>query len=149
MPRYTELLRSCGIAFTKSVFTTEMAINGHDDLKEQHKLSGKVGIVTGAGTPHGIGRELVKKLAGAGALAVYACDLNLGAIPSLQDELQKLGYATIVEGRLLDVSDEQQTKSIVEEVVAKHGRFDFYFANAGFANYRSVVASALNGLEAE
>jgi 3-oxoacyl-[acyl-carrier protein] reductase len=101
--------------------------------REMHQ---KVGIVTGAGTPHGIGRELVKKLAEAGALAVYACDLNLGALPSLQEELRKAGYETLVEGRLLDVSDEQQTRDIVREITETHDRFDFFFANAGFANYR-------------
>lgn len=113
-----------------------MAITNGTTSPSQHQLSGKVGIVTGAGTPHGIGRELVKKLASAGALAVYACDLNLGAIPSLQEEIKKAGYATIVEGRKLDVSDELQTQAIVKEVTKTHGRFDFYFANAGFANYR-------------
>jgi NAD(P)-dependent dehydrogenase (short-subunit alcohol dehydrogenase family) len=99
-------------------------------------MHGQVGIVTGAGTPHGIGRELVKKLAQAGALAVYACDLNLGAVPSLQREIREAGFSTLVEGRLLDVSDEKRTQDIVKEVTKIHDRFDFFFANAGFANYR-------------
>lgn len=102
------------------------------------RMAGLVGIVTGAGTPHGIGRELVKKLAEAGVSAVYACDLNLSAIPSLQQEIKDAGHSTIVEGRVLDVSDEVQTVSIVREVTKQHGRFDFYFANAGFAHYREV-----------
>jgi 3-oxoacyl-[acyl-carrier protein] reductase len=105
-------------------------------LKSQQKMLGQVGIVTGAGTPHGIGRELVKKLAEAGALAVYACDLNLGAVSSLQKEIRAAGYSTLVEGRLLDVSDEQRTQDIVKEITETHGRFDFFFANAGFAHYR-------------
>lgn len=104
--------------------------------KLQQTMLGQVGIVTGAGTPHGIGRELVKKLASAGALAVYACDLNLGAVSSLQRDIQAAGYSTIVEGRLLDVSDEHRTQEIVKEVSKSHGRFDFFFANAGFAHYR-------------
>ena len=99
-------------------------------------LQGKVGLVTGAGTPYGIGRELIKKLAAAGAAAVYACDLNMAAIPSLQEECQKLGYKTVIQGRPLDVSDEEQTVKVLKEIVVTHGRFDFYIANAGFANYR-------------
>lgn len=105
-------------------------------------MEGQVGIITGAGTPHGIGRELVKKLADAGALAVYACDLNIGAIPSLQEEVRRAGSGTIIEGRLLDVSDEQRTQEIVKDIAKIHGRFDFFFANAGFANYRCALSIA-------
>lgn len=99
-------------------------------------MQGKVGLVTGAGTPYGIGRSLVLRLTEEGAQAVYACDLNMSSIPSLQQEVKKAGHSTLVEGRLLDVSSEEQTISIVKEITKKHGRFDFYFANAGFANYR-------------
>lgn len=113
-----------------------MAVANGTASVSQNEMYQKVGIVTGAGTPHGIGREVVKKLAEAGALAVYACDLNLGAIPSLQEEIRKAGFQTLVEGRLLDVSDEQQTLEIVRDITETHNRFDFFFANAGFANYR-------------
>ncbi len=104
-------------------------------------MEGKVGIVTGAGTPMGIGRSLVVKLAKAGAKAVYACDLNLSSIASLQQECEQTGSKTIVEGRLLDVSSEEQTVSILKEIVKNHGRFDFFVANAGFANYRYDLLS--------
>jgi len=110
-----------------------MAVNGH---AKPGLMEGKVGLVTGAGTPMGIGRSLVIKLAEAGAKAVYACDLNMGSIPSLQEEVKKLGYACQIEGRLLDVSSEEQTVAVVKEITKKHGRFDFYIPNAGFANYR-------------
>jgi len=103
---------------------------------EPDLLHGKVGIVTGAGTPYGIGRECVKKLVRAGAKAVYACDLNLSSIASLQQECKEAGCKTIIEGRLLDVSDEDQTVAIIKEITRRHSRFDFFIANAGFANYR-------------
>lgn len=99
-------------------------------------LSAWYRIVTGAGSPIGIGRSLVIKLVQSGAAAVYACDLNMNSIPSLQEECRKIRSDTIVEGRLLDVSSEQQTLAVVKEITRKHGRFDFYMANAGFANYR-------------
>ncbi len=103
-------------------------------------LKGQVGLVTGAGTPHGIGRSLVLALAEAGAKVVYACDLNISAIPSLQEELKSTGSSCIVEGRLLDVSSEENTLEILKDILKTYGRFDFYFANAGFANYRYVVS---------
>lgn len=46
------------------------------------------------------------------------------------------GYDTLVEGRQLDVSDADQTQKLVENITRTHNRFDFFFANAGFANYR-------------
>jgi NAD(P)-dependent dehydrogenase (short-subunit alcohol dehydrogenase family) len=101
-------------------------------------MAGLVGVVTGAGTPHGIGRELVKRLAEAGALAVYACDLNVSAIPSLQQEIREAGHSTIIQGVVLDVADAERTAAIVRDITSTHKRFDFYYANAGFANYRSV-----------
>lgn len=99
-------------------------------------LEGQVGLVTGAGTPYGIGRELVLKLAQAGAKAVYACDLNISNIESLQKAVRDSGSSCQVEGRYLDVVSEEKTIDILREIIKVHGRFDFYYANAGFANYR-------------
>lgn len=101
-------------------------------------LAGKVGIVTGAGSPHGIGRSLVLSLAAAGARAVYATDLTLANIPSLQEEVRAAGSACKVHGQILDVSSEEQTISVVKKAIADHGRLDFYFANAGIGGFRSV-----------
>ncbi|RFU29320.1 hypothetical protein B7463_g7002, partial [Scytalidium lignicola] len=116
---------------------------GSQSIDKPGLMEGKVGIVTGAGTPMGIGRSLVLKLAKAGAKAVYACDLNLGSIPSLQNECRKIGNNTIVEGHLLDVSSEEQTIDIVKDITKKFGRFDFFIANAGFANYRDINETEL------
>lgn len=99
-------------------------------------LEGQVGIVTGAGTPFGIGRSLVLSLAAAGAKAVFACDLNISAVPSLQQAVKETGSSCVVEGRLLDVSSEEGTLKVLKEALKTYDRFDFFFANAGFANYR-------------
>lgn len=111
-------------------------MNDYPSFQSAGLLKGQVGLITGAGTAYGIGRECVKKFAAAGAKAIYACDLNINAIPSLQEECQKAGYASVIEGRVLDVSSEEQTLAIIKEIVKHYGRFDFYVANAGFANYR-------------
>ena len=99
-------------------------------------LKGQVGIVTGAGSPSGIGRSLVVALAKAGAKAVYACDLNMGNIPSLQKKIADMGLSCQVEGRLLDVSSEEETLALIKDILRMHGRLDFYFANAGFASVK-------------
>lgn len=101
-------------------------------------LSKRVGLVTGAGSPHGIGRSLVLALAQAGAKAVYATELTLANIPSLQEEIKRLGLSCQVHGRVLDVTSEEQTVHTLKEIVETYGRLDFYFANAGFGSYRKV-----------
>ncbi len=98
-------------------------------------LDGKVGLVTGAGSPYGIGRSIVLGLAAAGARAVYATDLTLAHIPSLQHEVEKSGSACRVHGVVLDVRDEAQTVEVLRQVIGEYGRFDFYFANAGVGRY--------------
>lgn len=70
----------------------------------QKLLQGKVGLVTGAGSPHGIGRSLVLLLAESGARAVYATDLTLSNIASLQQEVKDSGSLCQVHGELLDVT---------------------------------------------
>jgi NAD(P)-dependent dehydrogenase (short-subunit alcohol dehydrogenase family) len=99
-------------------------------------LEGRVGLVTGAGSPYGIGRSLVIELAKAGAKAVYACDLNLSNFPSLIKQVDDLGLKCQVYGKFLDVSSEEQTVSLLRTILKEQGRFDFYFANAGYANFR-------------
>ncbi|KAF4552979.1 Enoyl-(Acyl carrier protein) reductase-like protein 26 [Elsinoe fawcettii] len=97
-----------------------------------HLLQGQVGIVTGAGSPIGIGRSLVLELAAAGATAIYAADLTLNNIPSLQDAVKKSGSSCKVHGVFLDVASEKKTIAVLKEILATYGRVDFYFANAGF-----------------
>lgn len=95
-------------------------------------LKDKVGIVTGAGSPYGIGRSLVLVLAAAGAKAVYATDINLArGIASLQNEVKASGSLCIVHVAQLDVTSEEQTRAVVDEVLSAYGQLDFFFANAG------------------
>jgi len=102
-------------------------------------LTNKVGIVTGAGSSFGIGRSLVMSLALAGAKAVYATDLTLVNIPSLQQEVKDAGSSCQVHGAILDVTSEDQTVSVLKEIIATYGRLDFFFANAGFGNYKCGI----------
>ena len=105
-------------------------------------LEGQVGIVTGAGSPKGIGRALALELAKSGALVVYACDLNIDAVSSLSKEVKVLGLGCEIYGQRLDVSNEEQTIDVIQLVLKKHGRFDFFFANAGYALYRYAKSIA-------
>lgn len=76
-----------------------------------------VGIVTGAGSAYGIGRSMVLAAAAAGATAVYACDLNLSYTDELKQEVQSARQSCVVEGRFLDVSNEEQTVALLKDIV--------------------------------
>jgi NAD(P)-dependent dehydrogenase (short-subunit alcohol dehydrogenase family) len=102
-------------------------------------LEGQVGVVTGAGTPFGIGRSMVLAAARAGARAVYACDLSISAVPALVEDVQLAGLECTIIGHFLDVSSQDQTVALLKDIIRTYGRLDFFFANAGYAMYRSVA----------
>ncbi|OQU99869.1 hypothetical protein CLAIMM_05442 [Cladophialophora immunda] len=105
---------------------------------DSYLTRGQVGIVTGAGSAFGIGRSLVLGAVEAGATAVYACDLHLNFHDALIGAAKKINPKCKVETRVLDVSSEQATLEVLREILTNHGRLDFFFANAGYAKYRSL-----------
>jgi NAD(P)-dependent dehydrogenase (short-subunit alcohol dehydrogenase family) len=90
-------------------------------------LEGRVVVVTGAAG--GIGGALVRELVERGARSVIAADLDEGGVARLSEELG----ATRVEPRRLDVSDEQATRALIEDVERTTGPIEVWFANAGVA----------------
>jgi NAD(P)-dependent dehydrogenase (short-subunit alcohol dehydrogenase family) len=88
---------------------------------------GKIIVVTGAAG--GIGGALVHALVEQGARSVIAADLDGGGVERLSEELG----ATWVVPRVLDVTDEQATYTLVAEVESTIGPIDVFFANAGLA----------------
>jgi NAD(P)-dependent dehydrogenase (short-subunit alcohol dehydrogenase family) len=84
---------------------------------------GKVIVVTGAAG--GIGGALVRSLVDAGARTVVAADLDAAGVEALSEEV---GPSKVLP-RTLDVSDEEATRALIDEV----GPVDVYFANAGVA----------------
>ncbi len=90
------------------------------------RLAGKVCIVTGSGS--GIGRATARLFVDEGAVVVGA-DLDLQ-----------------VEGvtHLVDVADEQQTRTLADAVVAEHGRIDVLVNNAGIAGVGDIEETTLD-----
>ena len=88
---------------------------------------GKIAIVTGGGS--GIGAALGSALVAAGAHVVLA-DLDLAAAERVAEELAGPGSARAAG---LDVTDAGAVRSVVDEVVAEHGRLDLMFNNAGIS----------------
>src|SRR6201999_1466970 len=90
-------------------------------------FAGKHAIVTGAGS--GIGAALCRALVAAGA-DVVCTDVDGAAAARTVESLPGPGSAT---SAILDVTDPAAVKAAVDAVVARAGRLDLMFNNAGIA----------------
>ena len=90
------------------------------------KFKDRIAIVTGGAS--GIGRALCEELAWQGAMVVVA---DLDAVHARQvvsGILEKGGRA---EAAVVDVSDSKEMETLVAGIVARFGRLDYLFNNAG------------------
>jgi NAD(P)-dependent dehydrogenase (short-subunit alcohol dehydrogenase family) len=92
-------------------------------------LTGKIAVVTGAGS--GLGVEFAEICAQAGA-DVACADLNAAAAGETVAQVEKHGRRAVAI--TCDVSDEQQVIAMVERTVSEFGRLDILFNNAGIAD---------------
>ena len=99
-------------------------------------FQGKVVIVTGAGTPRGIGRAIALCLAAKGADIVVA-DMNLEGAKAIAQELQALGRKAL--SVQVNVTDEISVKAMVESVLKEFGRIDVLVNNAGITQPVKVL----------
>ncbi len=98
------------------------------------ELSGQVAIVTGGAG--GIGRGLCRALAGAGATVVVA-DLDGAGAERVHGEIGAAGGRA--EAARVDVTDPADVTRLVEGVVARHGRLDQLWNNAGIVQLGSLL----------
>jgi NAD(P)-dependent dehydrogenase (short-subunit alcohol dehydrogenase family) len=90
------------------------------DPLSQFRLNGEVAVVTGGAA--GLGKVVAEAFA------------NVGARVAIFDPA-----ATGNDGYKVDVSDEAQVKAAFAEVMARHGRLDVLFNNAGIAIRRPTA----------
>ena len=87
------------------------------------RLEDRVAIVTGGGS--GIGRATVERFVSEGAKVVIA-DLDITTATKVADEFGQFAIET-------NVADEASVNSMVEQVMARFGRIDIAFNNAGIS----------------
>ncbi|MET1028187.1 MAG: SDR family NAD(P)-dependent oxidoreductase [Dongiaceae bacterium] len=100
-------------------------------MQQTSLLAGRRALITGGGS--GIGRSIVKALAGAGAW-VAVTDKNGDAAAAVAKEIGKDAIAAA-----LDVTDAVATARIFEQVNEEFGGFDIVCANAGVSTMNATV----------
>jgi NAD(P)-dependent dehydrogenase (short-subunit alcohol dehydrogenase family) len=103
-------------------------------------FAGKLAVVTGGGS--GMGRELVRQLAGEGC-SVAACDLNSGAVAEIAALAQQGAAPGVrITSHACDVSDEAQVLRFRDELLEAHAsdHVDLVFSNAGIGGGESFAS---------
>jgi NAD(P)-dependent dehydrogenase (short-subunit alcohol dehydrogenase family) len=113
-------------SFAKSSCRASHACMANAQMKTS--LSGQVAVVTGGG--RGIGREIARQLAAAGATVV----VTARTVPQLEETRGLiLSEGGSCEAMPLDVLDEAAINRVFQEIEAVHGRIDLLVNNAGIS----------------
>lgn len=106
------------------------------------RLDKKIAFVTGAGS--GIGEHIARLFAQQGAHIILA-DIRLDAAERVAGEIQAAGGSA--RARQLDVAEETQVRSAMEQVAATEGRLDILVNNAGISHVGNILETSLEDWE--
>ncbi len=101
--------------------------------KLSRSIAGKVAIVTGAAS--GMGRATAHLFADEGA-HVAVVDINGDGVEAVVGEITDAGLSA--QGWVLDVTDGEAIKIVVQEIVERFGGLDILINNAGISKHMAV-----------
>ncbi len=107
-------------------------------------FSGQVVLVTGAGSPKGIGRTVAHTFARQGAQVVL-CDINQAGVEANVREMEEKGWKAY--GAVADLCNPDSVKALTEEIVRRYGRIDVLVNNAGLSQKVTVEDMTLEDME--
>ena len=101
-------------------------------------------IVTGAGSPKGIGRVIAKTFAKQGGMVIIA-DINKAGVDETVQIIKDEGGKA--EGILLDVTIKESIDNMVKHVIDTYGRLDVLINNAGISQKVTVEDMTLDDIK--
>ena len=90
----------------------------------------QVVIVTGSGSPKGMGRVMARTFAKQGAQLIIA-DINMAGVQETVDIIKNEGGKA--EGIKLDVTSKESCEAMVDHIMKTYGRLDVLVNNAGIS----------------
>ena len=90
----------------------------------------KIILVTGGA--NGIGKALCEKFQAEGAEKIYVADIDF-------ENAEKVAESVNGKASRLDVANEANCQTVVEEILSKSGRLDFIASNAGIGGAEGLL----------
>ncbi len=107
-------------------------------------FNGQVVIVTGAGSPKGIGRTIAHTFARQGATVVI-CDINQAGLDANVAEMEAMGYKAY--GVAANLTSKEAVDELIGKVMDKYGRIDVLVNNAGISQKVTVADMTLDDIK--
>lgn len=98
------------------------------------RLSGKIAVITGAGS--GIGQATAELFAREGAKVVGG-DMNLAGLEAVAEGVRQAGGE--MSAFRTNIAVREQAEALIDEAVSKHGRLDILVNNAGVMDHNAGV----------
>ncbi len=106
-------------------------------------FTNQVVVVTGAGSPKGIGRTIAQTFGKQGAKVVI-CDINQAGLDANVEEMKEMGIDAA--GFAANLTDPEAVKELVNKIVNKYGRIDVLVNNAGISQKVTVADMTLDDI---
>ncbi len=107
-------------------------------------FNGQVVLITGAGSPKGIGRTIAHTFARQGAQVIIT-DINQGGLDANVQEMKAKGWKA--DGMAGNICDKDSVDALVAAVVEKYGRIDVLVNNAGVSQKVTVEDMTLADMQ--